>query len=181
MKYLQSAYRYLLVEPFLLLFRAIFEPGRFRREYEISGWRFWKRIVPMLRLFLPMFVFCYPIALIADPLLVLLRLASYHDLANFFVVTSIYIAVGVAGGVVFGIAGGIVLGIVSGMFLGIGGGVGGGIPDGINNRLDGRIAGGIAFIVMCVIMYVIILYRSQGHRRVQHRRKHRGRRYKKSH
>src|SRR6266480_3314690 len=60
-------WHYVLVEPFFWLFYCFFQPLRFRSEFEVPS--FWKRIVPMFRLALPIFLLAYPFAFIVQLIL----------------------------------------------------------------------------------------------------------------
>src|SRR6266487_3357091 len=60
MERVKRAWQYLFIEPFIWLFYCFFQPARFRREVEIRDLS--KRIVPMLRLALPLFLISYPFA-----------------------------------------------------------------------------------------------------------------------
>src|SRR6266516_6700305 len=56
----KHTWHYVLVEPFFWLFYCFFQPIRFKNEFEAKS--FWQRIVPMLRLALPIFLLSYPLA-----------------------------------------------------------------------------------------------------------------------
>src|SRR6266849_1719838 len=60
MGHVKRAWCYLIVEPFTWVFYCFFQPGRFKRDFEVEG--FFKRVIPMVRLLLPMFLISYPLA-----------------------------------------------------------------------------------------------------------------------
>src|SRR5216684_9054850 len=64
MKTGRLVWHYVLAEPFSWLFYCFFQPTRFKREFEAQS--LWKRIGPMLRLALPIFLVSYPLALVVQ-------------------------------------------------------------------------------------------------------------------
>src|SRR5579859_6639589 len=132
---LRQAYEYLLGEPLWWIFLAFFQPARFSREIEISGRRFWRRIIPMLRLALPMILVAYPLGLIEHASLIPFHLLLHPDITSFLLEPAIGLVIGIAAGIALGIAVGIALGIV------------GGIASGIAFSITSGIASGIAFSI----------------------------------
>src|SRR5438045_3818446 len=59
MKSLERGWRYLLAEPFTWIVYCFFQPARFQREIEIPGYFKPKRIVPMLRVSISLFLFSF--------------------------------------------------------------------------------------------------------------------------
>src|SRR5258708_2853302 len=104
MKPIERVWHYLLADPFTWLFYYFFQPAEFRREFETKD--FAERILPMLRLTLPIFLVSYPLSFFSNWWAILL---------------------GTVGGVVLGIVGGIRWGIVGGIGLSVGLGLGLGI------------------------------------------------------
>src|SRR3989442_1218038 len=128
---LHRAWHYWLAEPFTWLFYAFFQPQRFSREFETQYPRFRQRVVPMLRLIVPVFLAGYPLALAGRAVLIPLHLVSPD--ASRLLLSAAY---GIVFGIVFGIAVGIAVGITSAIAVGI--------TAGITAGIAGGIAGGIA-------------------------------------
>ncbi|MGZ3628266.1 MAG: hypothetical protein ACXWPS_17340 [Ktedonobacteraceae bacterium] len=146
---------YLVVEPFTWLFYCFFQPNRFKNEIEIQN--FWKRIVPMLQLALPLFLISYPLALLVQVLILssapsfwtnlqsldLSSLLSF--LASLLLATAWATVIGIGLGIVGGSVGNMSLEIILGLSLsivGIASNTGFGIIEGITVALVlGVIAG----------------------------------------
>ncbi|HYU72718.1 MAG TPA: hypothetical protein VEL31_08550 [Ktedonobacteraceae bacterium] len=109
MNALKQTWHYLLVEPFSWMFYCFFQPGRFAREFDKE--HLLQRIVPMLRLALPMFLLSYPFGFAGQLLLIPLHLSRSSDISKILLSTAGGIAVGIAGGIAGGIAVGIAFGI----------------------------------------------------------------------
>lgn len=120
----------MVVEPFVWLFYCFFQPIRFKNEFEVQS--FWQRIVPMLRLTLPIFFLSYPLAFAIQA--IFLNSFSFRGtseqpidililsfLLNTAWTTVISVGWGTAGGIIGGIAGDISLGIILGTSLSISG------------------------------------------------------------
>src|SRR6266700_3309739 len=56
MKSLEKGWRYLLVEPFIWIAYCFFQPARFQRDIEIPGYFKLRRIAPLLRVSIPLFL-----------------------------------------------------------------------------------------------------------------------------
>src|SRR5207248_8298851 len=128
MKHMRRVWRYVLAEPFMWLFYCFFQPGRFKRECESKD--FLKRMISMLRLALPMFLYTYPLALgvqllgglernlpvpiVENPMF---RPDSVTGPGLMHILLAIALAsvVSIAFGVLWGIAGGLAGGIAWGM------------------------------------------------------------------
>ena len=132
MNTLQQAYRYFLAEPFYWIVLVFFQPARFRREVQTNYVRFWRRIVLMLRLALPLFLLLYSLVFLGEEILlpfylrevVLLPIVGVNAIPTLaigivFIVFIVFVFVFVV--VVRGIAAGIVVGIsvVGSIFLDI--------------------------------------------------------------
>src|SRR5215813_4040081 len=61
MELIKNIWKYMVTEPLSWIFYSIFQPSRFKRDFEVEG--FFARVIPMFRLFLPIFAICYPLAL----------------------------------------------------------------------------------------------------------------------
>ena len=128
MEHLERAWHYLVAEPFTWVFYCFFQPGRFRRDFEVEG--FFERVTPMLRLLLPMFLISYPIALVV-------KIILYHffpelapccfsstgplvlgsDLVSLLLATASATITGFAFAVLCGAVGGLAFGITFGLAL----------------------------------------------------------------
>jgi uncharacterized protein len=124
----KEALYYILVEPFIWLFYCFFQPLRFNNEYEVQS--FWKRIIPMLRLILPVSLLSYPIAFAVQVILSSTFprggvLEQQLDIPGFLLTTAwitfTSVGWGTVGGIIGGIAGDISLGIVLGTAFSIAG------------------------------------------------------------
>src|SRR5713101_3770697 len=137
MGHVKRAWCYLIVEPFTWVFYCFFQPGRFKRDFEVEG--FFKRVIPMVRLLLPMFLISYPLAftvkiilyhffpelapccfsttaaVVLGPDLVILLLASLEATITSF---AFAILCGAVGGLAFGITFGLAFGITFGSLVG---------------------------------------------------------------
>src|SRR6266516_3504227 len=124
----KQTWNYMLVEPFFWLFYCFFQPIRFKNEFEAKS--FWQRIVPMLRLALPIFLLSYPLAFAIQA--IFLNSFSFRgpsmqsDVILSFLLTTAWVTVisvglGTAAGLIGGIAGDISLGIILGTALSISG------------------------------------------------------------
>src|SRR4051812_696872 len=114
---LQRAWHYWLAEPFTWIFYIFFQPQRFAREFETQYLHFRQRVVPMLRLSIPLFLMGYPLALAGQTILISFHLMPpdpFRLLLIAAVGVTVGIAVGIAGGIVFGIAVGIAGSVVFG-------------------------------------------------------------------
>src|SRR6266849_6662642 len=118
----------LVAEPFTWLFCYIFQPNRFKKDFEIGGLQILKRIVPMLKLALPMFICSYLLAVVTC--IISLKILTIVNAARFsfedvFVLDSnvvnlmFLVAQATIQGIILGIILGIVLGIRFGITLGI--------------------------------------------------------------
>ncbi len=70
MEHVKCIWCYLVAEPFTWIFYCLFQPGRFKRDFEVEG--FFERVIPMGRLLLPLFLLSYPLALVV-------KLILYHS------------------------------------------------------------------------------------------------------
>src|SRR5205823_3537253 len=118
------------------------QPQRFRREFETQYPRFRQRVVPMLRLIIPIFLVSYPLALASQAALIPLHLEP-SDAFLLLLNTALGVAGGIAFGVAVGIAFGVAVGIAGGIAVGIAGGIVGGIAGANAFGIAGGIAGGI--------------------------------------
>jgi hypothetical protein len=120
-------WNYMLVEPFFWLLYCFFQPIRFKNEFKVQY--FWQRIVPMLRLILPIFLLSYPLAFAIQAIFLnsfsFRGLSMQPDVILFFRttawVTVISVGLGTAAGIIGGIVGDISLGIILGTALSISG------------------------------------------------------------
>jgi hypothetical protein len=90
----KHTWHYVLIEPFVWLFYCFFQPTRFKNEFEVQS--FWHRIVPMLRLALPMFLLSYPLAFVVQIILSISFLFRGRDLDILgFLLTAAWISIAV--------------------------------------------------------------------------------------
>jgi len=97
MKPIERTWHYFLVDPFTWLFYYFCQPTNFPREFETED--FAKRIIPMLRLAMPIFIVSYTLVFFSNWWAIIL---------------------GTLGGVIWGTVGGIKWGIVGGIGLSVG-------------------------------------------------------------
>ncbi len=118
MNYLKRAWLYLALEPFIWLFCCLFQPAKFKEEFNKEDLK--DRIKPMLRLILPIFVVSvYPFFFFV---------ISLGGLFGLDIISSAYLFVaavwstfpGIVIGIVWGILVDMATGIFSGILLGIG-------------------------------------------------------------
>lgn len=180
MKYVQRAIMFCLIEPGVWLFYCFFQPSTFERNLEMHGIKgdaLTQRAVLMLRLFLPMFLWCYPLALVvclglywAFPALS----SSCYAVVSFCVVnpdaTTILLSIacttaaGVIVGVIIGIIGNMIVGISIGFSLGIALGVAQGIPGsivlgivfGLVTGVILGVRGGVPLLIVCCTALAVI-------------------------
>ena len=161
MKYLKQVWHYLILEPLSWLFYCFFQPIWFKSEFEING--LWKRIIPMLRLTLPIFLVAYPFVLIGQltpcglflgidfgcypSVLDLLQRDSLPRILsiqwNIFLTIAWATILGIAWGILWGILGNMTWGITLAIGLGIVVGIDWGIVGGIVASIVAGIAWGI--------------------------------------
>ncbi len=118
-----------VIDPFCWLFYCFFQPTRFKREYEREG--IIKRIIPMLRLILPLFLLSYLLALILELFFFLVTHrttvlqvdVALLSLGTFLAVSAKFVLLGVIIGCIVGIGGGIALGSALAIALGVAEGV----------------------------------------------------------
>src|SRR6266704_2553823 len=67
MKYMKRTWHYMFAEPFTWLFYCFFQPERFKRDYEETG--FSRRMLLMFRFIIPMFLCSYSLALVVHVIL----------------------------------------------------------------------------------------------------------------
>lgn len=134
----QQAWYYLLAEPFNWLFYCFFQPALFKRKFEAQS--LWKRIGPMLRLALPVFLVSYPLALVVQAIL---ASSSRVNLLSFLLTVAWATVLAVGWGIVGGIAADISLGIVLGTALSIGGITGSSMPGLIEGVLTAIVLGAL--------------------------------------
>ncbi len=135
MRYLQRAWHYVLIEPYVWLFYSFFQPSRFKREYESKG--LLHRMITMLRLALPMFLLSYPLALLVYAIgefavggpasLVWMRslaldTATLTKVEDFLLAVALATLLGILWSILWGIASGIAGGIAWGLTLSMAGG-----------------------------------------------------------
>jgi hypothetical protein len=101
MKLIDKAWHYVVKDPFTCLFYYFCQPSNFQQTCETKSVA--ERILPMLRLALPIFIVSYPLSLFSN-----------------WWATVLGIITGVVWGLVFGISWGIVGGIGLGVALGFG-------------------------------------------------------------
>src|SRR5438874_894128 len=115
---MKSVVHFWLIEPFCWLFYCFFQPTRFVREYEQQSIS--QRVIPMLRLIFPLFLFSYLLALILQlifflvthgPTLLQNSVALNLDFVVFLEVSAAFALLGVVIGCIVGIGGSIALGI----------------------------------------------------------------------
>lgn len=141
---LLRAWHYFVVEPFTWLFYAFFQPLRFRREIETQYRRFWQRIVPMLRLIIPILIVCILFMLIELIILVLFT-RNFPDVLSILLADLQVSAIGVITGIVFSIVDIIAFGIVFGITFGIAFGITFEVIYGVNDAIMFNVALGIVF------------------------------------
>ena len=166
MGHVKRAWCYLIVEPFTWVFYCFFQPGRFKRDFEVEG--FFKRVIPMVRLLLPMFLISYPLAftvkiilyhffpelapccfsttaaVVLGPDLVILLLASLEATITSF---AFAILCGAVGGLAFGITFGSLVGAAFSAVFGIVGKAALSIASGIALGVAFGIAGGLLSVI----------------------------------
>ncbi|NWJ98961.1 MAG: hypothetical protein HXX20_24745, partial [Chloroflexi bacterium] len=111
---LKGTWHYLFGEPFIWIFRTIFQPNSFERETKADP--LLVRVKVMFRVALPLFLFCFSLDLVILPVLytlfpILDRGYGYFPFVSIAGGIAFSIAGGIAGGIAFGIAGGIAFGI----------------------------------------------------------------------
>ncbi len=122
--------QYFIIEPFYWLFRCFFQPARFQKDFAQIPLS--KRIKLMLRLFLPMFLCTYPLALLVRMGLFSLSPHLYHHYFTpaltfdifFFLFDATWATIlscwaGSLFGSLFGVEYGIVFGLTDGIVNGI--------------------------------------------------------------
>ncbi len=122
MKYVKRVWHYLILEPLKWLFYCCFQPTTFKKEFEIKS--FWQRVVPMIRLALPIFLVSFPFVLAGQFIPCEGSVGidfSCHSETTWNLLPAIAEATvtGVGLGVIWGIVGSIRWGIVGGIALGI--------------------------------------------------------------
>ncbi len=142
MKYKRDGWISEVADSFKLFFYCVFQPNRFRREFETEG--FFKRVIPMLKQAIPIFIFSYPIALVTKIVLFKLSpglmpgnlslnalLTATPNLGRFLLETALSIVEGLVFVILSGAVGGIAIGTAMGMAfclaLGIAAGMVGGL------------------------------------------------------
>ena len=113
MNRMQTFWHWIWQEPFSWIRDSIFQPAKFKREFGEATLA--QRTKSMLRLALPLFLVCYPFALVCRAVFIALHLVPFSDLASFLVAPILGIAGGIAGGIAVGIAVGIAGGIAGGI------------------------------------------------------------------
>ena len=153
-------WHYILLEPLTWIFYCFFQPRRFQSEFETKG--FSKRIVPMLRLALPIFIISFPVAFISRGSLC----ALFPELeANCFSINEFSVPNTIGASLLLSMAWSTILGIVWGIMWGIGGriivgiqmGIVGGIALGTQLGFVGGIVGTIALIIVLIIVSIVAL------------------------
>src|SRR6266700_3477801 len=113
-----SAWNNWLMQPFTWLFYCIFQPIRFKREFERAEPL--HRVVPMLRLSLPSFCVAYLLVLLVQ---LILHKGSVNEIANLIPIVTLTTLIGVASvtamGIAWSVAGGIALSLAWGIANGI--------------------------------------------------------------
>jgi uncharacterized protein len=137
MKYAKQLWHYLILVPLSWLFYCCFQPTKFKREFEITGFLY--RIIPMIRLALPIFIVSFSFVLVSQLILCQrfegIDFGCHPNLFSFFSTESSpsalqntwstflamawASALGVGLGVIWGIVGSIKWGITGGMALAI--------------------------------------------------------------
>ena len=124
MKYMKRTWHYMFAEPFTWLFYCFFQPERFKRDYEETG--FSRRMLLMFRFIIPMFLCSYSLALVVHVIL----LAVFPELylsrgvfvqnANTMSIlfdTTLATVLGLTGGIVAGILFGLAVGLTFGLAI----------------------------------------------------------------
>lgn len=141
MQYIKCTWRTMFAEPFMWLFYCFFQPARFKRECEITG--FAKRMRAMLRLALPVFLCSYPLALLVHLLgeslpgvilnpISISAVNGHHlvvtgpSLLHFLLAVALATFLSVVWSILWGMVGGVAGGIAWGVALSIAGGIGSG-------------------------------------------------------
>src|SRR5438132_12779434 len=114
MKYMKRSWHYMLAEPFTWLFYCFFQPERFKRDYEETG--FAKRMFLMFRFIIPMFLCSYSLALAVHIILLAIFPELYLSRGLFVqdantmsilfdttLVTVLGLVAGVIAGIIFGV------------------------------------------------------------------------------
>src|SRR5271157_3351643 len=114
MKLLERGWRYLLAESFIWIVYCFFQPARFHKEIEIPGYFKPKRIVPMLRVSISLFLCSFLFFCCA--LYIAIMFHSFVINTTKFLSISAWLFLGLT---ILTIPGGIILGIARGITLAI--------------------------------------------------------------
>src|SRR5438067_6795198 len=118
MKYMKRTWHYMFAEPFTWLFYCYFQPERFKRDYEVTG--FSRRMLLMFRFIIPMFLCSYSLALVVHIILLAVFPELYHSRGVFVQnANTMSILFDTAFAIVLGLAGGIIAGILFGLAVGL--------------------------------------------------------------
>lgn len=121
MKWVKRALYIIFGEPFIWFFYWSFQPRGFRREFERGS--LLERIVPLLRLLIPIFLIAYPCVLAVRISIRVLLAVNSPNMVSFLLLvtlaTLIGLAIGLVGGLPFGLAGSIGLGLAGAIGLGL--------------------------------------------------------------
>lgn len=113
-------WRYLLAEPFAWIFYCFFQPLKFMPVYEQSA--FPGRLRLLLRLFLPVFIICYPFCLITHTIIYAVyntRSTDYSNVGSLLLSIAIATVISIGAGMIGGLIGGVRIGIMLGLALGV--------------------------------------------------------------
>src|SRR2546421_1861923 len=156
--WMKQLLRYLILEPFTWIFYCYFQPSFFKREIEPIGVT--KRVVPILRMLLPMFVCVFPVSII-------MRERLCYSFANLYIFCAsnrvdatelrffFHTAVGCLEGLLGGLAGGIIIDLDFGICIGLAVGLGSGITSDLETRT-------LASITQVSILFGLVMGMSIG-------------------
>src|SRR6266496_1739079 len=112
MTYLGRGWHYLLAEPFIWIAYCFFQPTRFQREIEIPGYFRLKRIIPILRVSLPLFLSSFLFFCCATYIAIMVH--SFIINTTEFLSITAWLFLGLT---ILALAGGIILSVARGITL----------------------------------------------------------------
>jgi uncharacterized protein len=123
-----------IIEAFRYIFNAFFQPARLTRELKWVSQL--QCLTIMLKLFIPMFLVAYPLAIACEAFLHLFGTFRYIDFTSLLLESTVDIGIGLAVGIGVGMA----VGVVSGVVGGIVGSIAGGLSVAIGANVVGSIS-----------------------------------------
>jgi uncharacterized protein len=153
-------WQYIVVKPFSWLFYFVFQPTKFRRE--CKGETVIERLIQMLKLVLPLFLCCYPLAIIVR-ILLHNSLPYFYDnffykgastIDGFFLFETMR---GVLWGIMGSVIGGVIFGTTIGLAFGLTDGlVGGVVVDATTNMAQGELIGLVFTIISILVLSTLL-------------------------